>query len=87
MSERRDDGSLTMLTVDFSNDFHLVDITVLLREVMERYPSIFLCVDFLCGKAVQLYIGDGFIWSATCVQQGDPLRLLLFFSCLAPASS
>jgi len=73
LSERHSNGSLAMLTVDFSNPFNLVDITVLLREVRERCPAISFWVDFLYGQATRLYIGDDIIWSATGVQQGGPL--------------
>ncbi|GJV06054.1 hypothetical protein Tco_1343710 [Tanacetum coccineum] len=45
------DGSLAMLTVDFSNAFNLVDRTTLLHEVRIRCPSISLWVDFLYGQS------------------------------------
>ncbi|GKA07808.1 hypothetical protein Tco_0687032 [Tanacetum coccineum] len=72
------DGSLAMLTVDFSNAFNLVDRTTLLHEVRTRCPSISLWVDFLYGQSARLYVGDDHIWSTTGVQQGDPLGPLLF---------
>jgi len=56
---RHGDGSLTMLTVDFSNVFNLVDRSALLREVRLRCPSISLWVEFLYGQAARLYVGDG----------------------------
>ena len=40
LSARDDDGSLAMLTVDFSNAFNLVDRSALLHEVRMRCPSI-----------------------------------------------
>ena len=49
LSERHNDGSLSMLTVDFSNAFNLVDRSVLLHEVRLRCPSISLWVEFLYG--------------------------------------
>jgi hypothetical protein len=48
---RHGDGSLTMLTVDFSNALNLVDRLALLCEVRLRCPSISLWVEFLYGHA------------------------------------
>nr|GEV25014.1 reverse transcriptase domain-containing protein [Tanacetum cinerariifolium] len=75
--EYHNDGSLAMLTVDFSNAFNLVDRSELLHEVRVKRLSISLWVDFLYGHASSLYIGDTHIWSATEVQQGDTLGPLL----------
>ncbi|GJZ19199.1 putative reverse transcriptase domain-containing protein, partial [Tanacetum coccineum] len=60
------DGSLAMLTVDFSNAFNLVDRTTLLHEVRTRCPSISLWVDFFIWDYCQLlfhawYLDDGTI--------------------------
>ncbi|KAK2402696.1 hypothetical protein QL285_052193 [Trifolium repens] len=84
LSQRHSDGSLTMLIVDFSNAFNMVDKTTLLREVRGICPSISLWVEFLYGHAARLYIGNEHIMSATGVQQGDPLGPLLFALVLHP---
>jgi len=81
---RHEDGSWTMLIVDFSNAFNLVDRLALLREVRLRCPSISLWFEFLYGQAARLYLGDGHIMSATRVQQGVPLGPLLFALVLHP---
>ncbi|XP_076887974.1 uncharacterized protein LOC143538262 [Bidens hawaiensis] len=78
------DGSLAMLTVDFSNAFNLVDRTTLLHEVRVRCPSISLWVNFLYGQPARLYIGNDCIQSTTGVQQVDPLGPLLFALALHP---
>ncbi|XP_021979967.1 uncharacterized protein LOC110876095 [Helianthus annuus] len=84
LSECHTDGSLAMLTVDFSNAFNQVDRSALLREVRMRCPSISLWVEFLYGQPTRLYLGDRHIWSTTGVQQGDPLGPLLFALVLHP---
>ncbi|XP_076956600.1 uncharacterized protein LOC143631862 [Bidens hawaiensis] len=78
------DGSLAMLTIDFSNAFNLVDRTALLNEVRKMCPSISAWVDFLYGQPARLYVGNDNIWSSTRVQQRDPLGPLLFAFVLHP---
>ncbi|GJU17267.1 putative reverse transcriptase domain-containing protein [Tanacetum coccineum] len=76
------DGSLAMLTVDFSNAFNLVDRTTLLHEVRTRCPSISLWVDFLYGQSARLYVGDDHIGPHDWL--GGPLGPLLFALVLHP---
>ncbi|KAJ0599143.1 putative reverse transcriptase domain, exostosin [Helianthus annuus] len=78
------DGSLAMLTVDFSNAFNLVDRSVLLHEVHRHCPSIFPWVQFLYAQPARLYVGNDRIGAFTGVQQGDPLGPLLFALALHP---
>jgi hypothetical protein len=49
LSLGHEDGFLTMLTIDFSNPYNLVDKSALLREVRLRCPSTSLWVEFLYG--------------------------------------
>ncbi|XP_026454166.1 uncharacterized protein LOC113355509 [Papaver somniferum] len=72
------DASLTMLTVDFTNAFNIVDRTSMLLEVRKLCPSISSWVEYLYGQPARLYMGDYYIYSSTGVQQGDPLGPLLF---------
>nr|GEV09763.1 putative reverse transcriptase domain-containing protein [Tanacetum cinerariifolium] len=58
--------------------------SALLHEVRMKCPSISLWVDFLYGQTSRLNIRDTHIWSATRVQQGDPLGHLLFALILHP---
>ena len=78
------DGSLAMLTVDFSNAFNLVDRTALLREVNCRCPGIYPWVKFIYAQPARLYVGNDCIGATTGVQQGDPLGPLLFALALHP---
>jgi hypothetical protein len=67
-----DDGSLAMLTVDFSNAFNAIDRTALLREVHCHCPSIFPWVQFLYAQPARLYVGNERIGAYAGVQQGEP---------------
>lgn len=62
-----DNGSLAMLTVDFTNAFNLVDRTILLREVSVHCPSIYHWVQFIYAKPARLYVRDSCIGASTRV--------------------
>nr|GEW80721.1 hypothetical protein [Tanacetum cinerariifolium] len=53
---------LSMLLVDFKNAFNLVDISVLLQETIETFPSIALWVEFFYSQPVRLYYDDFVLW-------------------------
>lgn len=75
---------MTMLLVDFSNAFNLVERTVLVKEVRERCPSIARWVEFCYSQHARLYYNDSILSSSQGVQQGDPLGPLLFALILHP---
>jgi hypothetical protein len=58
LSQRHVDGFVTMLRINFSNAFNLVDKLTLLREVRLKFSSISLLVEFLYGQTARLYFGD-----------------------------
>ncbi|KAD6119073.1 hypothetical protein E3N88_10344 [Mikania micrantha] len=59
------DGSLALLTVDFSNAFNMVDRTTFLQEVHQRCPSIYRWVQFLYAQPARLYVGNECIGATT----------------------
>ncbi|KAD4178261.1 hypothetical protein E3N88_26852 [Mikania micrantha] len=59
------DGSLALLTVDFSNAFNMVDRTTFLQEVHQRCPSIYQWVQFLYAQPARLYVGNECIGATT----------------------
>nr|GEZ97617.1 hypothetical protein [Tanacetum cinerariifolium] len=75
---------LSMLLVDFSNAFNLVDMSVLLEESRVQCPSISPWVEFCYARPARLYYGDSTLWSCQGVQQGNPLGPLLFTLALHP---
>lgn len=72
------ESNMTMLLIDFSNAFNLVDRSTLIKEVRAHCPSIARWVEFCYSTPARLYYNDNILSSATGVQQGDPLGPLLF---------
>lgn len=79
-----DQNNLTMLLVDFTNSFNLVDRTILLAEVRIRRPSIIKWVELCYSRPARLYYNEFILSSSKGVQQGDPLWTLLFALILHP---
>ncbi|XP_026417474.1 uncharacterized protein LOC113312957 [Papaver somniferum] len=78
------DTSKTMLLIEFTNAFNLVDRSTIIREVRARCPSIAYWVEFCYMKPARLYYRDHILSSTQGVQQGDPLGPLLFALALHP---
>ncbi|KAD4585456.1 hypothetical protein E3N88_23057 [Mikania micrantha] len=55
------DGSLALLTVDFSNAFNTIDRTTFLQEVHQRCPSIYRWVQFLYAQPARLYVDRSYM--------------------------
>ncbi|XP_026396007.1 uncharacterized protein LOC113290640 [Papaver somniferum] len=79
-----DQDNMTMLLIDFTNAFNLVDRTVLIQEVRARCPSISRWVELCYSKPARLYYNNFMLSSGKGVQQGYPLGSLLFSLILHP---
>ncbi|XP_056686000.1 uncharacterized protein [Spinacia oleracea] len=77
-------SSMSMLLVDFSNAFNLIDRSTMLREVQRRCPSLSPWVEFCFVRPARLYYEGSVLLSSQGVQQGDPLGPLLFALTLHP---
>lgn len=55
MAAKGDKNSMSMLLVDFSNAFNLVNRTAMLREVRSLCPSISRWVEFCYAEPARLY--------------------------------
>lgn len=78
LEDKGDQSTLSMLLVDFSNAFNLIDRTTMISEVRRLCPSISHWVEFCYASPARLYYMDHVLSSAQGVQQGDPLGPLLF---------
>ncbi|XP_026383936.1 uncharacterized protein LOC113279455 [Papaver somniferum] len=78
------DNTKSMLLIDFSNAFNLVDRSTIIREVRAHCPSISHWVEFCYMKPARLYYRDHILSSTQGMQHGDPLGPLLFALALHP---
>lgn len=60
--------SLSMLFIDFTNAFNIVDKTAMIKEVREKCPSISKWVEFCYAKPAKLYYNEFTLSSAQGVQ-------------------
>nr|GFA26363.1 hypothetical protein [Tanacetum cinerariifolium] len=87
IEDRWDVAGLSMLLVDFKNAFNLVDREVMLQEIRIHCLAISHWVEFCYSTPARLYYGEHTLRSYQGVQQGDPLRPLLFSLVLHPLVS
>ncbi|XP_026456101.1 uncharacterized protein LOC113357055 isoform X2 [Papaver somniferum] len=78
LEEKGGSDKLSMLLVDLSNAFNLIDCTVMLSAVRKFCPSISRWVEFCYASPARLYYMDHILSSSKGVQQGDSLGPLLF---------
>ncbi|KAL8167526.1 hypothetical protein V2J09_009025 [Rumex salicifolius] len=76
--------NMSMLMVDFSNDFNLIDRSTMLSEVRHRCPSLSLWVEFCYARPARLYYDEAIWLSCQGVQQCDSFGPLLFALTLHP---
>ncbi|KAL8166026.1 hypothetical protein V2J09_007525 [Rumex salicifolius] len=63
--------NMSMLLVDFSNAFNMIDWSTMLREVRRRCPSLSPWVEFCYAHPARLYYEEACLLSCQGVQQGD----------------
>ena len=73
------------LLVDFENGFNMGDKGKILSDVREHFSQLYPWVKICYGESSHLTFGDSNISSEAGVQQGDPLRPILFSLLLQPA--
>lgn len=76
--------NMTMMLVDITNAFNMVDMTVLVNEVISKCLRIARWVEFCYSKPARLYYNDVVLSSAKGVQQDDLLGPLIFALILHP---
>ncbi|XP_026456110.1 uncharacterized protein LOC113357059 isoform X3 [Papaver somniferum] len=78
------DNTKSMLLIDFSNAFNMVDRSTIIREVRTHCPIISRWVEFCYMQPARLYYQEHLLSSTQGVQQGDLLGPLLFALALHP---
>lgn len=84
MELKGDRNDISMLLVDFTNAFNMVDRTSLINEVRLQCPAISRWVELCYRRPTRLYYNDITLSSSEGVQQGDPLGPFLFSLTLHP---
>ncbi|XP_026433389.1 uncharacterized protein LOC113330794 isoform X1 [Papaver somniferum] len=78
LDEKRNLNSMSMLLVNFRNDFNLVDRSSMLCAVRLKCPSLYRWVEFCYASPAKLYYGTSILSSSQGVQKGDSLGPLIF---------
>lgn len=72
------ENNITMMLVDFSNAFNLVDRTTLIREVRDKCPHISKWVEFCYAQPARLYYNDSIYRHLRVSSKGIPLDHFFF---------
>ena len=72
------------MKVDLSNVFNSGSREAVLRQATQRLPTAMPLITQAYAQPTPLYTAGNIIWSCRSVQQGDPLRPLLFALAIDP---
>ncbi len=76
-----------VVKIDFQNAFNCIDRSVFFRGVAEFMPGLCRWVEWCHGASAHLVFGKHLLSSQSGLQQGDPLRPLLFSLALRPVAT